>query len=123
MTARTLKSELTYLRSLIEAGWNGALSARRELGSSALTPVKSCSLLAPAAVGASLGALSAFLGTKRRSGYRSAMGGLIGSVVGLGAGVAWSSRGVAGHAARGAIRKINTVREARWLEENPIDYA
>ena len=28
-----------------------------------------------------------------------------------------------GALARGAIRNINTVRDERWLAENPIDYA
>jgi hypothetical protein len=37
--------------------------------------------------------------------------------------LAWASRGYTGSAARGAIKKINVVRDARWLEKNPINYA
>ena len=123
MTARSPKSELTYVRNLIEAGWNGALSAWTETDNRALTRILARALLAPIAVGAGVGALSASVGKNRKSRYRSATAGFIGSVVGLGAGLAWAWRGPAGHAARGAIRKINTVRDARWLEKHPIDYA
>jgi hypothetical protein len=51
------------------------------------------------------------------------MGGLVGSALGFGGGVAWASRGFTGTAARHAIRGVNNVRDARWLERNPIDYA
>jgi hypothetical protein len=37
--------------------------------------------------------------------------------------VAWASRRVTGSAAKRAIGGVNNVRDARWLERHPIDYA
>jgi len=121
MTGVSLKSELTYVRNLVEAGWNGARSARRKADGTGRTPARA--LLAPAAIAAGIGALSTSFGKGRRSGKSLIVAGCIGSAVGLSAGVAWASRGSAGPAARGAIREINAVRDARWLEKHPIAYA
>ena len=60
---------------------------------------------------------------KRRSASSVVIGGLLGSVVGWGAGVAWKSRHFAGAATTKAMRSIHAVRDAHWLEQNPIDYA
>jgi hypothetical protein len=37
--------------------------------------------------------------------------------------MAWGTRHWAGGMARGAKKNIDTARDARWLEKNPIDYA
>jgi hypothetical protein len=58
---------------------------------------------------------------KRASGM--AIGGLVGTMCGVGAALAWASRDFTGPAARKAFRRINTARDAHWLELNPIDYA
>jgi hypothetical protein len=68
-------------------------------------------LIAPVAIGAGLGALSAGL-RQRRTGSRVAAAALIGSAVGL----AWASQDAA------AIRRINAARDLHWLEKNPVAY-
>ena len=81
------------------------------------------SFWAPAALGAAVGACSLSLNPKRRTGYHLAMGSLVGSALGLGCAAAWASRRFTGELARGVLRDINTARDARWLERNPITYA
>ena len=81
------------------------------------------SYLAPAALGAAVGACSQSLNARRRTGYRVAMGSLVGSGLGLGCAAAWASRRLTGELARGVLRDINSARDARWLERNPITYA
>jgi hypothetical protein len=118
-----LASDIAYFRNLIKAGLNGITSARNETTGGIFTPRWKSAAWTPALVGAALGALSTCFGKGRRSVPRAAMGGLVGSALGFGGGVAWASRGFTGTAARHAIRGVNNVRDARWLERNPIDYA
>jgi hypothetical protein len=109
----TRTSDVRYIVNLIQSGMDGIISARKTTDTS---PVSISPVWVPAVIGAAVGVWTSSLSRKRRSGYGVAIGGLVGSALGLGFGVAWAS-------ARGAVRKINTVRDARWLEENPIDYA
>jgi hypothetical protein len=117
-----LASDIAYFRNLIKAGLNGITSARNER-SGVFTPRWKAAAWTPALVGAAVGALSTCFDKKNRSVPRAAIGGLVGSALGFGGGVAWASRGFTGTAARHAIRGVNNVRDARWLERNPIDYA
>ena len=68
------------------------------------------SLLPSAAVGAAAGALGA-----RFSGHREssavALGSFVGTVLGFGVALVWTSQYVTG------------VRDSRWLASHPIDYA
>jgi hypothetical protein len=116
----TLTSDVRYGISLVQAGMDGVISARKATD---IPPVLSSPVWALTAIGAVVGASTASLSRNRKSGYGVAVGGLVGSVLGLGCGLAWASRAFTGALARGATRKINTVRDARWLEMNPIDYA
>jgi len=113
MATRSLNNDLTYVRDMIGAGWKGAVAARPSVRAQAGI------LVAPAVLGAGIGALSAYLRKDRRTMSRSASAGLIGAVVGFSAAAAWVSRG----SARAALRNVNTVRDAHWLEKNPIAYA
>jgi len=115
---RSLKSELLYATEMAGAGLNGIASARQDFDRNLFTPA-----WMPTAIGGGIGLLSRFLVGKRRSASSVAIGGLLGSVVGFTAGVAWKSRHVTGTAARKSIRLVNAVRDARWLEQNPVDYA
>ena len=117
-----LASDIAYFRNLIKAGLNGITSARNER-SGVFTPRWKAAAWTPALVGAAIGALSTCFDKERRSVPRAALGGLVGSALGFGGGVAWASRGFTGTAARHAIRGVNNVRDARWLERNPINYA
>jgi hypothetical protein len=117
-----LASDIAYFRDLIKAGLNGITTARNER-SGIFTPRWQAAAWTPALVGAAVGALSTCFDKDRRSVPRAAVAGLVGSALGFGGGIAWASRGFTGTAARHAIRGVNNVRDARWLERNPIDYA
>ena len=116
---RMLQSELSYTRKIAAAGWEGIASAQRQHDGEIFQPAN----WTLAALGAGVGVLSGLVNRKRTSVSTMALGGLIGSFVGLGAGVAWGSRQFAGTAARNSTRLISGVLDARWLERNPIDYA
>ena len=116
----TLSSDARYVADLVQAGMDGIITVRKTTG---IRPALKGSVWAPAIIGAVVGASTASMRGNRKSGRGVALAGLVGSLLGLGCGVAWASRDYTGALARGAMRKINTVRDARWLEENPIDYA
>jgi hypothetical protein len=121
--AAFVKAEVNYAAALVEAGLDGIAAAwkKRELK---FPPAISPAIWAPAAAGTAAGILGACLRVDRqRPASRMAAFGLAGSAFGLGLGLAWISRDFTRGAARGAIRKINDVRDARWLERNPIAYA
>jgi len=120
-TAHVLEFDLTYVKQLIGAGLDGIESARREHAGGVFASRPG--VWTPAAIGTTLGVLSTRLGGKRKSASRTAWGGLVGGVLGISAGLAWASRGLIGHAARTATRRVNATRDARWLETHPINYA
>src|SRR5689334_13866543 len=98
-------------------------SASKGTGGRAFTPVLTGAAWKPTAIGAAIGVLSASMSRRRKSGYRVAVGGLVGSALGFGAFAAWTSRDFTGAVARGTMQKVHRVRDARWLEKNPIAYA
>jgi hypothetical protein len=118
----SLQSDVTYVKDLVGAGWAGIDSARQESGQCVITPAFKRTVWLPIAVGAALGVLAVCSKGGRKTRH-AVLGGVVGSVIGFGGGVAWASRGITGAAARGAIQKVSTVRDARWLEKNPIAYA
>ena len=122
-TPKWLGSDITYVRSLAEAGVNGVPGVWNGAGTRAYPPVLRNSGWVSTAIGGTIGALSALLFRRRRSGYGTALGGLVGSAIGFGGGVAWASRDLTGTVARSVIQEVNAVRDARWLEKNPVDYA
>lgn len=123
MDANALKPDFTYLKQLAGAGWQGVAGTRHEMRGGAFSPRLETFLWQPAAVGAALGMLSAGLTGNAKSKSRVAVGGLVGSVVGFGAALAWASRKFSGCAARRTVRLVNATRDAHWLQQNPIDYA
>lgn len=84
-------------------------------------PMTVRSLWAPTAVGAAIAAATASL-SRRRARHELAVSGLIGGALGLGCGLVWSSRKVIGSLARGTVRNMNHLQDARWLQRNPINY-
>ena len=112
-TSQSLRSDITYVRCLTRAVLDGITSAPETTADGAFAPILTAALWTPTAIGAPIGVLTARLG----------LGGLVGSALGFGAGVAWISRGITEAVARSTMQKINSVRDARWLEKNPIDYA
>ena len=121
-TRRRFGPDFDYCKALIEAGVDGISSARRELGGRALTLPRKGVVWAPAAIGATVGAVSARLSGSRKA-SNIAIGGLVGSLVGFTVALAWASRGFAGSAARGSWRRVSAARDAHWLAAHPIDYA
>jgi len=69
--------------------------------------------LLSAALGVAVGIGSAWLHPQRTSKSRLLLAGAIGGSLGLGGAVLWNP----------AIRKVNQVRDARWLAKHPICYA
>ena len=120
-TTHAPEFDLTYLKQLVGAGLDGVESARREHAGSESVSRPGVWMLA--AIGTALGLLTISLAGKRKSASRTAWGGLVGGALGIGAGLVWASRGLVGHAARTATRRVNATRDARWLQTHPIDYA
>jgi hypothetical protein len=121
--ASLFSSDVVYLKNLVRAGLDGVTSARNDVHGGVFTPPLKDAPWTPVVLGAGIGILSACFDKNRRSVSRAALAGLVGSALGFGGGAAWASRRFTGMAARRAIRGVNNVRDARWLERNPIDYA
>ena len=121
-TAFGLAADLAYFRSLVEAGFNGVSQARREAHRPVFTPPLASVAWKSVAAGGCAGALGTRLAGNRSS-SRIVLGGLLGTVVGLGAAAAWTSRHFTASAAKSALQLVNATRDAHWLEANPIDYA
>lgn len=119
-SAERIQSDFSYLKQLATAGLDGAASALRQTEGRMPARHFKTSWKTPT-VGAALGILAARLTSRRRPALL--LGGAIGTAVGLGATVAWSSRGLVRAAAQEAAHRVNLARDARWLELNPIDYA
>ena len=118
---------LEYARDLVSTAVDGAKDGSKTVPVEDRLPkvlVKSApSSLGLAALGASVGVLCSYFGNKRKLTAESALFGALGAVTGLIIGVGWSTRHVTNGMAQGAIRNINTARDAHWLERHPIDYA
>jgi hypothetical protein len=120
-------SNLHYGRKLLDSGLEGARSGEQAfLGGARLSPFLNRSAriaLAPAALGACLGLFGSHPGGRHRTAARAFTCGVLGCVVGFGAGVAWDNRRLAASIASGAMRNIGRVRDEHWLDRHPIDYA
>lgn len=120
-------SNLHYGRKLLDSGLEGARSGEQAfLGGARLSPFLNRSVriaLAPAALGACLGFFGSRPGSRHRSAARVVTCGVLGCIVGFGAGVAWGNRRLAASIASGAMRNIGRVRDEHWLDRHPIDYA
>ena len=121
------RSNVDYGRKLVDSALEGARTGEGEflkeeslasfLGESAQRA------LAPAAIGACLGALGGYLATGRRSRARALVCGLLGGAVGFGAGLIWESRQLTATVASNSWKSVSKTRDEHWLEKNPIDYA
>ena len=121
------KSSVDYGQKLVNSAIEGAREGEGEfLKDEPLSPYLTASArhaFAPAIVGMCLGALSASLGSQRRSPTRVLTYGLLGGAIGFGAGVIWRNRQFSASVASCAWKKISETRDEHWFEKNPIDYA
>ncbi|MFZ0802536.1 MAG: hypothetical protein WBQ09_12920 [Terriglobales bacterium] len=121
------KSSADYGRDILHSGIEGARSGREAfLQGESITPLLGESVrgaLRPAVLGACIGVLGSYPGYREKSFGRALAFGLLGGVLGLGAGVMWESRHLTASAAGSALRNIGRVRDQHWLSRHPIDYA
>lgn len=124
-----VKTNVDYGKRLVGSGVEGARAGQEEfLNGEPLGPFLSESMkasIAPAAIGACVGALAAYPFYRKKSSTATATlaYGLLGCVVGLTAGLAWKSRHFSASVASGAFKEISKVRDEKWLTKNPINYA
>ena len=120
------KSEVDYGRKLMDSAMEGARRGEGEflkdesLGS--YLQRVALHAMAPTVVGACLGWLGGYVENKRTS-SRALVCGLLGGVIGFGAGVAWENRKLTASVASGAWKSVNKTRDEHWFDRNPIDYA
>jgi hypothetical protein len=121
------RSNIAYGRRLVDSGVDGARSGRdaffsdtplaRFLGESTRNAIK------PAAVAAGIGLLGSCLGQRHKSASKALAFGLLGFAAGFVAAATWETRHLTASVASGALKNIARVRDERWFEQNPIDYA
>ena len=118
---------IDYGCKLVESAMKGARTGQGEfVKEKALAPYLANSVqqsLAPALVGACVGAATGYLGTARKSGSRALACGFLGGVIGFVAAVLWESRELTLSVASGAWKDISRTRDEHWFEKHPIDYA
>ncbi|SRR5208282_1383171 len=121
------KSNADYGRELLHSGIEGARSGREAfLEGESLAPFLSESVrsaIKPAVLGACIGVLGSYPGSRENSASRALACGLLGGVVGFGAGIIWESRRLTASITSSALRNIGRVRDEHWLTKHPIDYA
>jgi hypothetical protein len=121
------KSEFEYGRRVLNSALQGARCGREAfLKGRSFTPFLRKEVrnsLKPAAIGAFIGLVGSYPGDHRSRLGRALAFGLVGWAIGLGAGIAWKTRGLTECAASNAFRNIGKLRDEHWLERHPIDYA
>jgi hypothetical protein len=122
----TVKENIAYSKELLEAGIEGANTARREV----LTAEDTADLITaaaqeswqPATFGLLAGAICGVLADDRRPVRGAVAGGLFGALLGFAGGFVWKTRPLTSAMARKAGRRINEVRDGHWLSKHPINY-
>jgi hypothetical protein len=122
-----VKDNVGYGRELVSSGFQGARSAWK----TSAEDVNVASAVArmardswkPGVAGAILGAVAGYLLSERERTKYTVIGSLLGGAIGLSGSMTWSGRRVIGGIASEAMHNINEVRDQRWLDKNPIDYA
>lgn len=122
-----IDSNVEYGRRLALSGAEGAGAARQNFLNHEPLPLFLNQSLATAfkhaTAGACVGILGAYLSGRRRSTRRALAYGALGGAVGFGAGLSWRTHRLAAGMGRGALKQMSVVRNERWLERHPINYA
>jgi|SRR5215471_19342537 len=120
-------NEVEYGRKVLDSGVEGALSGREKfLDGRPLSEFLSGwfeDAWKPAVLGAAIGVLGSCPASRQRSLAKTVAFGLLGGMVGFAAGVAWDSRELTKSAVSAALKNMGRVRDERWFEMHPIDYA
>ena len=121
------KSNVDYARKLVDSAMEGARTGEGEfLKGESLAPFLSKSArqaLAPAVVGACLGALGGYFAIGRRSKTTGLAFAFLGGAIGFGASMIWDNRHFTASVAGSAWKRIGKTRDEHGFEKNPIDYA
>ncbi len=124
---RSLRSNLRYGRALVKSGASGLRRGGEEhLDGRQLSRVLAESARASfglATLGACAGVLGCFASVRRGRMAKGVACGIAGSALGFLAGFAWKTRELTGDMTRSAVREMSSVRDERWLDRHPIDYA
>jgi hypothetical protein len=122
----TVKENFAYSKELLEAGINGANSARREMLAAEETTDLVMSATQEswqsATIGGFVGAVCGVLADDRRPLRGVIAGGLFGALLGFAGNFVWRTRPLTSAMARNAGRRINEVRDGHWLSKHPINY-
>ena len=122
----TVKENLAYSKELVEAGIDGAKTARNEVlhteGSTDLVTLAAQESWQPATIGVLAGAICGVLADDRKPIRGVIAGGLLGAVLGFAGSFAWKTRPLTSAMARKAGKRITEVRDGHWLTKHPINY-
>ncbi len=126
MSSTVSTTRLAYGRKLMSAGISGVRSGHQSFDpqrASALINSSAEESLKLAAVGACLGMLPAIMMRRPSRGKSAVVFGALGGALGFCAGFSWKTRKLSSSLAHSAIHEMQRVKDERWLETNPIDYA
>ena len=122
----TVKENIAYSKELLEAGIDGANTARQEVLTaetiSDLVTSAAQESWQPATIGVLVGAICGVLADDRKPLRGVIAGSLFGAVLGFGGSFAWKTRPLTTAMARKAGKRINQVRDGHWLSKNPVNY-
>ncbi len=119
----SVAEKIDYTGKLMRAGLNGLVHANGTHPAREMVPILEESTrhsLMAAAIGAGIGFISCSL-LPRRS--RTIPTVLACGAVAFCADFTWMNRRIGSEMAKGAVHEMEKVRDAHWLELNPIDYA
>ena len=122
-----IKSNAGYTRSLLHAALSGARSAQENALDgetiAALMVRSTVNSFGWAVMGAIAGATGARIRNKQQPDSDSAVSGaLLGAAFGLSTGLLWNTRPLTQTVVRGARKSVDAVRDANWLDRNPVNF-
>jgi hypothetical protein len=120
---KRIRSNVDYARKIVGSGIAGAKYGREAFSSQEpLSPFLSESAskaLKLATLGACIGALGGHFARKHKPIAFAMLGGMIA----FAAAFSWTTHPLTASMGRGALKKVRSVRNERWLQKHPIDYA
>ena len=124
---RSLGPYVRYGQTLVKSGVSGLRSGQEaHLNGQPLSAALSESArasLSLATIGACAGLLRFYLSGRRGRIPKSIACGVAGSAIGFCAAFVWETRNLTASMGRSARKQMGAVRDQRWLERHPIDYA